>query len=526
MLLREILEFNAIKTPDATAVAFDDDQHTSFRRLHQRAMRLANGLAEIGRAGDAVAILADNCAEYVEAYYGVPAARQRLVFLNYRLAPRELIRIINDSGARVLLYRANFADAVAQMRDALDAVEHFYVIGGEPHGAPHHDPNYIKLLGNSAAPPCAGDDDDRDVAWLIYTSGTTGMPKGAMLSHRNLIFSAMNSLATFGSNVPEPRYLMPFPMCHIAGYAILTQHLRGVPVFLMNQFEPRSWLELIERHRITATSLAPTMLNMVLNHPDVDRFDTSSLDNIGYGASSIPAEVLSRAMTRFGNVFSQGFGMTELAGNVLFMDRDTHLRAASGEPHLLGAAGRRGSLAAVRIVDEAFEDCEPGATGEIVVKGDQVLCGYWQRPDAEAEAFHDGWFRTGDMARLDEEGFVYIVDRKKDMIISGGENVYPREVEEVLYRHPAVAEVAVFGVSDADWGERVTAAIVTRAGASVVDEAELADQLERSCRAELAGYKRPRAWHFVDEIPKNVSGKILKRTLRERFSPAREEGNA
>ena len=517
MLLRDILEFNTIKTPEATAVAFADDRSLCFAELDRRSLRLANGLATLGQPGDGVAILADNCPEYVECYYAVPAARQRLVFLNYRLTPKELIRIVNDSQARVLLYRAAFAAVVEQMRPELTTVEHYACIGD----ATASDPDYETLLADVETPPFAGADDDRDVAWLIYTSGTTGMPKGAMLSHRNLIFSAMNSLATFASNVPEPRYLMPFPMCHIAGYAILTQHLRGVPVYLMQQFEPRAWLEMVERYRITATALAPTMINMVLNHPDLDRYDTSSLDNIGYGASSIPAEVLRRAMTRFGNVFSQGFGMTELAGNVLFMDRDTHMRAAAGDTHLLGAAGRRGSLAAVRIVDESFNDCPFGVAGEIIVKGDQVLTGYWQRPDAEAEAFQDGWFRTGDMARLDEEGFVYIVDRKKDMIISGGENVYPREVEEVLYRHPAVAEVAVFGVPDDNWGERVTAAIVPRAGEEVA-EAELTEL----CRSELAGYKRPRAWHFVEAIPKNVSGKILKRTLRERFDPAGGEGAA
>ncbi len=516
MLLRDILEFNTSKTPEATAVAFEDDRTLSFAELSARSMALGHGLAALCEPGDGVAILADNCPEYVEAYYGVPAARQRLVFLNYRLTPKELIRIVNDSEARVLIYRGPFAGTVAAMRPELTSVQHFYAIAGDG-----EDPDYETLMAERGDPPYAGSDAEHDVAWLIYTSGTTGMPKGAMLTHRNLIFSCMNSLSVFASTVPNPRYLMPFPMCHIAGYAILTQHLRGVPVHLMRQFEPQAWLEAIERHRITASSLAPTMLNMVLNDPAIDRVDTSSLDNIGYGASSIPGEVLRRAMDRFGNVFSQGFGMTELAGNVIFMDRDTHLRAARGETHLLGAAGKRGTLAAVRIVDEQFDDCPPGVAGEVVVKGDQVLSGYWRRPDADAEAFHDGWFRTGDMARIDEEGFVYIVDRKKDMIVSGGENVYPREVEEVLYRHPAVAEVAVFGVPDENWGERVVAAVVVRDGASV-EAAELTDL----CRDELAGYKRPRAWHFVDAIPKNVSGKVLKRELRTRFDPVRNHQGA
>ena len=260
------------------------------------------------------------------------------------------------------------------------------------------------------------------------------------------------------------------------------------------------------------------MINMLLNDPAIDRYDLRTLSSLGYGASSIPAEVLRRAMERFGPIFTQGFGMTELSGNVIFMSKADHVRAARDAPELLRAAGRVGALADVRIVDDQGQDRPAGEPGEIVVKGDQVLAGYWNRPEANADAFRDGWFHTGDMARMDEEGFVYIVDRKKDMIVSGAENVYPREVEEALYRHPAVAEAAVFGVPDEHWGERVTAAVVLKPGQEA-DEAAL----DGLCREQLAGYKRPRSWHFVQEIPKNVSGKVLKRTLRERFSKREEK---
>jgi acyl-CoA synthetase (AMP-forming)/AMP-acid ligase II len=222
-------------------------------------------------------------------------------------------------------------------------------------------------------------------------------------------------------------------------------------------------------------------------------------------------------MARFGPIFTQGFGMTELAGNVIFMSKADHVRADREAPELLRAAGRVGALAAVRIVDAEDNDCPVGVAGEIVVRGDQVLAGYWNRPEANAEAFRGGWFHTGDVARMDDEGFVYIVDRKKDMIVSGGENVYPREVEEVLFQHPAVAEAAVFGLPDTHWGERVSAAIVLRPEARV-EPAEL----DAFCRGRLAGYKRPRDWHVVSEIPKNVSGKVLKRELRERFGSGGE----
>jgi acyl-CoA synthetase (AMP-forming)/AMP-acid ligase II len=278
----------------------------------------------------------------------------------------------------------------------------------------------------------------------------------------------------------------------------------------MTAYSPQAWMQMVQELAITATALAPTMINMLLNDPDIDRYRLGTLSSLGYGASSIPAEVLRRAMDRFGPIFTQGFGMTELSGNVIFMSKSDHLRAAREAPDLLRAAGRVGALADVRIVDPEGNDCAVGTPGEIVVRGDQVLGGYWNRPEATSEAFRDGWFHTGDLARRDEEGFVYIVDRKKDMIVSGAENVYPREVEDVLYGHPAVAEAAVFGLPDEHWGERVAAAIVLRAGERV-DEAAL----DALCRARLAGYKRPRAWYFVDEIPKNVSGKVLKRILRD-----------
>jgi acyl-CoA synthetase (AMP-forming)/AMP-acid ligase II len=280
----------------------------------------------------------------------------------------------------------------------------------------------------------------------------------------------------------------------------------------MTAYSSEAWMRMVDELKITGTALAPTMINMLLNDPAIDRYDLGSLQSLGYGASSIPAEVLRKAMKRFGPVFTQGFGMTELAGNVIFMSKADHVRADREAPELLRAAGKVGALADVRIVDTEGRDCPVGVPGEIVVRGDQVLTGYWNRPEANAEAFRGGWFHTGDMARMDAEGYVYIVDRKKDMIVSGGENVYPREVEEVLFRHAAVAEAAVFGLPDEHWGERVAAAIVLRPGARVE-----AAELDAFCRGELAGYKRPRHWFFVAEIPKNVSGKVLKRELRARW---------
>jgi acyl-CoA synthetase (AMP-forming)/AMP-acid ligase II len=439
-----------------------------------------------------------------DSFIQSPAARQRLVFLNYRLAIPELVRIVNDARATTLLYAPQFAATVAGMRSQLTSVSRTIGFGAE----------YERFIERGPATAPYERIADTETAWIIYTSGTTGMPKGAMISHRNLFASLFNAQVSMPGEPPaDPCFLFPFPLCHIAGYALLGQHMAGNPVALMTAYTSEGWMRMVDELRITGTALAPTMINMLLNDPAIDRYDLGSLRSLGYGASSIPAEVLRRAMARFGPIFTQGFGMTELAGNVIFMSKTDHVRADRDTPDLLRAAGKVGALAEVRIVDDDGRDCPVDVAGEIIVRGDQVLSGYWNRPEANAEAFRDGWFHTGDVARMDEEGFVYIVDRKKDMIVSGAENVYPREVEETLFQHPAVAEAAVFGLPDAHWGERVAAAVVLRPGAGVQPV-----ELDAFCRERLAGYKRPRDWFFIDEIPKNVSGKVLKRELRVQFA--------
>jgi len=504
VLLHEILAFSKRRRGAALALASQDGRRATFAELHDRSLKLARALARTGRPNDHVAILADNQPEYVEAYYGVPAARQRLVFLNYRLAVPELVRIVNDAEATTLIHGENFAEQVAAMRPDLTTVTRTLALGAA----------YEDFIAREPATAPFDDASDSDIAWIIYTSGTTGMPKGAMLSHRNLFAAIFNGQVSMPGEVPDqPCFLFPFPLCHIAGYALLGQHLAGNPVVLMRAYSSEAWMRMVDEFAITGTALAPTMINMLLNDPALDRYRLDSLSSLGYGASSIPAEVLRRAMARFGPIFTQGFGMTELSGNVIFMSKSDHVRAARERPDLLRAAGRVGVLAEVRIVDEAGDDCPIDVPGEIVVRGDQVLTGYWKRPEATLEAFRSGWFHTGDVARMDAEGFVYIVDRKKDMIVSGGENVYPREVEEVLFRHPAVAEAAVFGLSDEHWGETVAAAIVLRPDATGTEA-----ELDTHCRAQLAGYKRPRRWFFVAEIPKNVSGKVLKRELKTRYT--------
>jgi acyl-CoA synthetase (AMP-forming)/AMP-acid ligase II len=336
-----------------------------------------------------------------------------------------------------------------------------------------------------------------------------------MLTHRNLVAAVVESGIEYQPQ-PDERNLLAFPLCHVAGYTVPLMHLRGGLVVLMKAYEPELFMQLVERHAITSSALAPTMLNFLLQHPKIDDYDLSTLRNIGYGAAAMPVEVLKAAIERFGPIVYSGFGMTELGGNVLTHPKDMHVRAIKGDEYLLASCGTPMFLAEVIVADEQMVECPPGVVGEILVRGEQALKGYFRNEEGTKAAFEGGWFHTGDMARRDEEGFFYIVDRKKDMIITGGENVYSREVEEVIYTHPAVSEAAVIGLPDPTWGENVTAVVVLREGATA-DEREII----AVCRDRLAGFKAPKKVVFVDEIPKNVSGKILKRELRDALAPAR-----
>lgn len=506
MLLSDVPVHAAHRAPETVAVRVDERAIT-YRELRDRSWQLANAMLGLAAPGDRVAILAENCLEYALCYYGVPAAGMGLTFLNYRLAPDELAWIIGNAAPTVLIVQDKYLAAIRAIRERIPSVATLIVIGAATEDAQAFD---AVVDAAPATEPAVRPDED-SLAWLLYTSGTTGLPKGAMLTHRNVMAAVLNSLGSWDKE-PESHYLLTFPMYHVAGYGMVVNHLRAAELSILPNFDPVALFSLIERHRVTSTSAAPTMIALLLDHPAMRDFDLSSLRNVGYGASAMPEAVLRRARERWPQVrFGTGFGMTELAGNVMVLTADEHDRALDEGLPILTSVGRQMLLARVRVVDGGMRDVAPGEEGEIVVKGDQVLSGYWRNPEATAAAFTDGWFHTGDVGRWDDNGYLTIVDRKKDMIVTGGENVYPREVEEVLYRHPAVLEAAVIGMSDPVWGESVVAIITPREGAAPPDAAELIGH----CRAHIASYKKPKAVAFVAELPKNASGKVLKRTLRE-----------
>ena len=507
MLLSDTVTYHARSRPDDIALIFQGVEIT-YAELVERLHRLANAMLELAAPGDRVAILSENRPEYIDCYYGVPRAGMGLCFINFRLAPREIVRIINDAEPTVLITEGPYLELVHGIRGELTTVKHVVVAGG---GAGPDDLDYDALVAAAPLEPPADLPDPDDLAWLIYTSGTTGMPKGAMLSHRNLLAAVNNSAVTW-EREPHEIALSPWPLCHVSGYLFPFLHVLGNTVVLMRAYDPEEYLALIERHGCTQSSGAPTMLNMLLQHPKFDQYDLSSLKRIGYGAAAMPAEVIRTAMDKLPGVrFITGFGMTELSGNIFYMSPDQHLAALDGDDQsTLTSVGRLMPLAMARVVDDDMNDVAVEQVGELVVQGDQVLTGYWRRPEANEEAFAGGWFHSGDLAKWDAAGNLYIVDRKKDMIITGGENVYSREVEEVLYTHGAVAEAAVIGLPDPMWGEKIVAVIQTRPGMVVEPE-----ELIELCRSQLASFKKPKHVVFVDELPRNAAGKILKRELRD-----------
>ena len=476
MLLHAVLADAARTAPDTPAVISETGTVTFAQlaaRVAARAARIATGTDP----GDRVAVLAENRVEYVELYYAAPLAGRVLVPLNHRLHPEEWRHTLDASGARLV-----FGDA--PLLDRLDATAR-RTIAFDDEPAPETAESFV-------APPRDAD----DVAWLIGTSGTTGSPKLAMLSDANLL-AAVDATLPARPVGEKDVLLTPFPLCHVAGYNVFVLHRRARPIVLQRTFDAIGLTRLVHDHGVTMLSLAPTMIAMLLDDPDVDDADLATVRALGYGASPIPGPVLRRVIERWDWDCSQGFGMTELAGNALFLGPEEHRAAAAGDDRLLVATGRPSPGVEVRL----------GAGDELLVRAPQVMRGYWDDPSATADALAAGWLHTGDVARIDPDGIVTIVDRKKDVIVSGGENVASREVEEVLHAHPAVADVAVIGLPDPRWGERVCAVVVAR-------EPVEPDALVAHCRAHLAGFKVPRIVELVDALPRNASGKILKHRLR------------
>lgn len=500
-----LLAKRAHLSPDLEAVV-DTATGRRFRyaELDARCNRTANALAARGVGpGDRVALLLMNGPEFVETFFAAAKLGAGVVPLNWRLVPDELSFILKDSGARTLVFGAEFAEAVASLHaGGADGSEvaTWVQVGGE---TADFALDYDALQGEAdAASPAIGAAGD-DLLYVMYTSGTTGRPKGVIHTHSTALWASLTILATAEMRFRD-RYLLALPLFHVGALTPLTSNVhRGVTNVVLRAFDPAEAWRIIERERVDVGLAVPAMLNFMRKALQAEAPDFSSLRWIMSGAAPVPVTLIE-FYKEIGIEVHQVYGSTETCGPACLIGPDDALARA-------GSTGKAFFHTDVRIVDADGRDVAPGEVGEVLVRGPHVMVGYWNRPEATAETLRDGWLHTGDVATMDKDGFVTIRDRTKDMIISGGENVYPAEIENVILGHPGVAEVAVIGQPSETWGESPFAVVVA-ADPSLRD----ADVLDH-CRGKLARYKLPKAVEFVDAIPRNPTGKVLKRVLRERF---------
>ncbi len=508
--LRRALQIN----PDGLATVFGD-RRRNWREIGERVSRLAAGLRALGaNPGDRVAILSLNSDRYLELYLATAWAGAVIVPLNIRWSPLENEDALRDCRADVLVVDKAFASTGAGLAKALPALNLVYADDGD---VPAGMESYETLLARSEPIPDAMRT-GADLAGIFYTGGTTGRSKGVMLSHGNLMANALNALGE-GLFPASATYLHAAPMFHLAnGAAMYSLLLSGGSNVIIQAFTPEGVMAAVQNDRVTDVLLVPTMIQMLVDHPVLGSYNMSSLKNVIYGASPISEAVLGRAMAALPSVqFTQAYGMTELSPIATLL----HWKEHTGDGRAKGrhrGAGRPTLGCEVRIVDTDDEPVPRGTVGEIVARGDNVMMGYWERPEETAKAVVNGWMHTGDGGYMDDDGFIYVVDRVKDMIISGGENIYSVEVENAIAQHPAVAQCAVIGIPNEQWGEQVHAVVVSRSGAQVS-----AAELIEFCKTLIAGYKCPRSIEISESpLPLSGAGKILKRELRRPFWENRE----
>jgi long-chain acyl-CoA synthetase len=485
------------------------DRKRSWGEVGARVERLAAALRGLGlERGDRVAILALNSDRYIEVFFATAWAGLVIVPLNTRWAEPENLFALREAECRALLVDDQFAGQVSELREQ-HPLEHVVYIGD--YETPSGQRSYEALL--AAAEPmedASGSGDD--LCGIYYTGGTTGNPKGVMLSHANFIAASVNWIASLHFS-EDTIYLHSAGFFHLAGAspAIALTMAGGVHVCLP-KFDAKAALEAIQTHRVSYVLFVPTMVNLLINHPEFERFDLTSVRFCEYGASPMPLAVLELALKKLPTwEFIQGYGMTETCALNLSLPWRYHFDSQAS-PNKRNATGRAAYGVDVRIVDPLGNELPRGEVGEIAVRGAQVMLGYWRNPEATKAAIRDGWMHTGDGAYMDDDGFVFIVDRVKDMIISGGENIYSKEVENAIYQHPAIRECAVIAIPNPEWGESVHAVVVFREGRSATDK-EIVDH----CRKLIAGYKIPRSVEVREALPVSAAGKIQKGVLREPY---------
>jgi len=508
--VRELIERNARCFSNREALVFGE-RRISHAAYAQRALRLASGLYRLGlRRQDRVAVLAMNCVEIYETYAAAEVGGYIAVPINFRLAPPEIVQVLRDCGARTLIFESQYTQTVARLRAESTGLTHYICIGSAYSALSYEQ---VVAEGDPDGPPIRPAPED--YAWLLYTSGTTGRPKGVPWRQEKILCSArMCALAS--EMTGETRLLQITPAFHVGGKGYVQGAAwDGGCTVLHRTFDVVAMLETIQKERITHTFMVAAIVQAVLSVPNVDSYDLSSVQQIFSAAAPIPVPVLRRAVALLGPVFSIQYGCTEL-GSVSALPRwQVNPDGDADDLRRLGSVGRVNAEIDMEFRDEQGNRCPVGTPGEVVVRSPSMLDSYWNDANATIEAIRDGWYHTGDIGVHDEQGYLYLVDRKKDMIISGGENIYSREVEEALASHPAVTDAAVIGVPDPKWVETVKGIVCLRSDQRV-NESELIAY----CKTRIASYKCPKSIEFVTELPRLATGKIDKPGLRARFRSA------
>jgi acyl-CoA synthetase (AMP-forming)/AMP-acid ligase II len=512
MNISKLLTKSARTYPETLAIAHGPKK-LNYAQFNSRTNRLANSLSKMGiKQGDNIAVLQFNYPEMLESLFACFKLGCGAVPINFRLHPKECAFIISHSESKAVILSAEFNEGIMDVRKDIPNARHLITLSG----AEGELLDYETVLSGESDRFADADVNPDDLAWLFYTSGTTGLPKGAMLTHRNLLAMTMN----FYSDVcpgfgPKDVVLHAAPLSHGSGLYALPNIGKGRPNIILESksFDPELVFKTIQEHQVTNMFAAPTMVKLMVESPAADQYDHRSLRCINYGGAPMLVEDLKQAIAKLGPCLVQIFGQAESPMTLTYLPQHEHvLNGTESQMRRLASAGIPRTDVELKIFDSEDKELPAYEMGEIVSRSDLVMKGYWRNAEATADTLKNGWLHTGDMGYMDEGGYLFIMDRSKDMIISGGENVYPREIEEVLIRHPAIREVAVIGIPDKKWGEAIKA-IVSLAPGQTVTEAELISY----CKDHMASYKKPKSVDFVDALPKNNYGKILKRELRARY---------
>jgi acyl-CoA synthetase (AMP-forming)/AMP-acid ligase II len=501
--------------PDQEIMVFEDYRQT-YRETITRVQQLAGAFAALGISkGDRIAVLDTNSARYVEAYFATSMLGAVFVPLNYRAKAQELEYMITTAGARLLLVGDRYRPLISSLRQRLLCVTEYVAMQSPQPGMAL----FEELIARASSDAHEIEVDEEDVNILMYTSGTTGRPKGVMLTYGDFGAHVCGN-TELADGTPRGGTLLCVPLYHIAGItSLMTSFFTGRALVILRQFEPTEWLDAVQRERITHAFLVPTMLKRVLDHPDFSRYSCASLQLLAYGAAPMPLHVIRRAIEMFPATvgFVNAFGQTETTATVTMLLPEDHrlegtAQEVEGKLRRLSSIGRPLPDVEVRIIDPEGADVLRGEIGEVAVRTPRMMKGYFSQGDATAQTIVQGWLHTRDMGRMDADGYLYLSGRKDDLIIRGGENISPAEVEAVLHTHPAIEEAAIIGVPHDGWGEQVMAIVVRRAGSALTPE-EVIDW----CRQRLASFKKPDHVEFVPELPRNPLGKVLRNDLREKF---------